>query len=185
MDNEKDFIEKAKNNPKVFGELYDQYYPRIFGYIFRITGDYAIACDITSETFLKVWMKIGGFRWKGVSISSWIFKIATNELNQYFRKKKYTAHTLLDLAIIDGDTRTNPAYVNDSTNETITRLDQAEEFMNLHQKLTMLPPKYQKVIALRYFEEMSIAQISQILAKKEGTVKSLLSRGLDRLKNNF
>ena len=185
MDNEKDFIEKAKNNPKVFGELYDQYYPRIFGYIFRITGDYAIACDITSETFLKVWMKIGGFRWKGVSISSWIFKIATNELNQYFRKKKYTPHTLLDLAIIDGDSRANPAYVNDSTNETITRLDQAEEFMNLHRKLTMLPPKYQKVIALRYFEEMSIAQIGQILDKKEGTVKSLLSRGLDRLKNNF
>jgi RNA polymerase sigma-70 factor, ECF subfamily len=100
LDNEKDFIEKAKNNPKVFGELYDQYYPRIFGYIFRITGDYAIACDITSETFLKVWMKIGGFRWKGISISSWIFKIATNELNQYFRKKKYTPHALLDLAIM-------------------------------------------------------------------------------------
>jgi RNA polymerase sigma-70 factor, ECF subfamily len=185
LDNEKDFIEKAKNNPKVFGELYDQYYPRIFGYIFRITGDYAVACDITSETFLKVWMKIGGFRWKGFSISSWIFKIATNELNQYFRKKKYTPHTLLDLAIIDRDTRANPPYVNDSTNETITRLDQAEEFMNLHRELTMLPSKYQTVIALRYFEEMSIAQISQILAKKEGTVKSHLSRGLDRLKNNF
>ena len=111
MGNERDFIEKAKNNPKVFGELYDQYYPRIFGYIFRITGDYAIACDITSETFLKVWMKIGGFRWKGISISSWIFKIATNELNQYFRKKKYAPHTLLDLAIIDRDRRAMPAFV--------------------------------------------------------------------------
>ena len=99
--NEEELIAIAKNNPKIFRELYDAYYPRIFGYIFRITGDHALACDITAEIFLKAWLKIGSFRWKGVSISSWFFKIATNELNQYFRKRKYSPRVLLDVSFVD------------------------------------------------------------------------------------
>jgi RNA polymerase sigma-70 factor (ECF subfamily) len=45
-----------------------------------------------------------------------------------------------------------------------------------------LPDKYRQVIALRYFEELSIREIADILHKKEGTIKSLLSRGLEKLK---
>ena len=167
----------AKTNPRVFGELYDLHYPRIFGYVFRITGDYALACDITSETFLKAWIKIGAFHWKGISISSWFFKIASNEVNQYFRKKKYAPRALLDLSVCDREALSKPGWFGDTSTETILHLDQAEEFRNLHQKLSMLPAKYRQVIALRYFEDMSIAQIGEILSKKEGTVKSLLSRG--------
>jgi RNA polymerase sigma-70 factor (ECF subfamily) len=175
----------ARTNPRVFGELYDLHYPKIFGYVFRMTGDYAVACDITSETFLKAWIKIGAFQWKGISISSWFFKIASNEINQYFRKKKYKPRTLMELSFFDREALSKPDWFSDASNETIFRLDQAEEFSNLHRKLTLLPAKYREVIALRYFEEMSIAQIGEILGKKEGTVKSLLSRGLDRLKNIF
>jgi RNA polymerase sigma-70 factor (ECF subfamily) len=159
--NEEEVIEKAKNNPKIFGELYDFYYPKIFGYIFRITGDHAIACDITSETFLKAWLKIGSFKWKGISISSWFFKIATNELNQYYRKKKYTPDVLLDSSIF-GESSGAPIDHDDESNAAAIKLDQADEFRDLYQKLKTLPPKYQKVIALRYFEEMSIKQVSEI-----------------------
>lgn len=185
MPSEKHFIEKAKDNPKFFGQLYDLYYPKIFGYIFRITGDYDLSGDITSETFLKAWIKIGSFKWKGISISSWFFKIATNELNQYFRKKKYTPFTLVDVSVFDRESPKALTCFSDETNATLTKLDQEDEFRNLHQKLKMLSPKYQKVIALRYFEEMSIKEIGEILGKKEGTVKSLLFRGLEKLKNIF
>lgn len=61
-------------------------------------------------------------------------------------------------------------------------MDQLEEFSRVRSLLQTLPPVYQQVIALRYFEELSIREIAQILRKKEGTVKSLLSRGLDKLK---
>ena len=185
MQSEKHFIEKAKNDPRVFGQLYDLYYPKIFRYIFRVTGNYTISCDITSETFLKAWIKIGLFKWRGISISSWFFKIATNELNQYFRKKKYTPFTLLDLSVFDGELHRGRTYFSDETNETITKLDEEDEFRNIHQKMKILSPKYQQVIALRYFEEMSIKEIGEILGKKEGTVKSLLFRGLEKLKNIF
>lgn len=175
----------ARTNPRVFGELYDLHYPRIFGYVFRITGDYALACDITSETFLKAWIKIGAFQWKGISISSWFFRIASNEVNQYFRKKKYAPRELLELSVCDREALSKSGWSNGGRGETIVRLEQVEEFRDLHLKLGMLPVKYQQVIALRYFEEMSIAQIGEVLSKKEGTVKSLLSRGLDKLKDFF
>jgi len=48
--------------------------------------------------------------------------------------------------------------------------------------LTRLPLKYQEAIALRYFEEKTVAEVAEILGKPEGTVKSLVSRGLERLR---
>jgi RNA polymerase sigma-70 factor (ECF subfamily) len=185
LHSEQYIIEKAKKDPKVFGQLYDEYYPKIFGYIFRVTGDYSTSCDITSETFLKAWMKINSFTWRGVSISSWFFKIATNELNQFFRKKKYTPYTLIDLSIIGLHSSDKKINFYNGINNAHTEMELKDEFRNVHQKLKMLSPKYQKVLVLRYFEEMSIKEISEIIDKKEGTVKSLLSRGLGKLKNIF
>ena len=170
MDSEKQLIERARHHPEAFGQLYDTYYPKIFGYVFRVTGNYALAADIVSETFLKAWLRIGSFKWKGISISSWFFKIATNELNQYFRKKKYIPSTLSDLSLVR------------ETNDTLAQMDRLEEFEYIQKMLQLLPPRYQQVIALRYFEELSIRDLSEILGKKEGTIKSLLSRGLDKLK---
>jgi len=183
--NEEELISIAKNNPRIFGELYDTYYPRIFGYIFRITGDHALACDITAETFLKAWLKIGSFQWKGVSISSWFFKIATNELNQYFRKKKYSPQVLRDLSYFDEEKQKIASCYDSENTEVTAKMDKADEFIQLRRKLNTLPPRYQTVLALRYFEELSIAEISHILVKKENTVRSLLSRGLEKLKILF
>jgi len=181
LQNEKHLIEEARVHPEAFGRIYDAFYPKIFGYLFRITGDYAVSCDICSETFLKAWINLSSFQWKGISISSWLFRIATNELNQYFRKKKYSPARLTDFFAFD-----RGFLQNQRTDEDISlKLDLGEEFSDLLQKMKTLPSKYQKVIALKYFEEMSIREIAEVLGKKEGTVKSLLSRGLEKLKNKF
>ncbi len=183
--NEEELISIAKNNPRVFGELYAADSPRICGYIIRSTGAHARACDITAETFLKAWLKIGSFQWKGVSISSWFFKIATNELNQYFRKKKYSPQILRDLSFFEEKKpKVDSCFVNEN-NEVTAKMDKADEFMQLRRKLNTLSPKYQAALTLRYFEELSIAEISHILGKKENTVKSLLSRGLEKLRILF
>ena len=60
-----------------------------------------------------------------------------------------------------------------------------DDFILIQKKLEKLPVKYQEVIALKYFEEKSIKEISEILGKKEGTVKSLISRGLQKLRDSF
>ena len=182
MRSEKELIGLAKVNPQVFGELYDAHYPRIFGYIYRITGDHALAGDIAAETFLKAFVRIGSFRWRGISISSWFFRIATNELNQYFRKKNYSPERLYDLSGVDAVAWARRHSIADESNDTVRRIDECEEFEHVRRLLLTLPEKYRQVISLRFFEELSIREIGEILGKKEGTVKSLLSRGLERLK---
>ena len=53
LEEEKELVERAKKYPEAFGELYDIYYSKIFGYILKRVADIEIAQDITSETFLK------------------------------------------------------------------------------------------------------------------------------------
>jgi RNA polymerase sigma-70 factor (ECF subfamily) len=62
-------------------------------------------------------------------------------------------------------------------------LERYKDYLKIQASLRKLPAKYQEVIALKYFEEKKIREIGVILNKKEGTVKSLLSRGLEQLKN--
>jgi RNA polymerase sigma-70 factor (ECF subfamily) len=181
LNDEEQLIKQAKIDSKAFGQLYEVYYPKIFAYVFRVSGDYNTSRDIASETFAKAYIKISSFKWKGISISSWFFRIATNELNQYFRKKKYTPFTLIDLSVYKEISLDNT--FTDETNTTLSNMYIAEDFKNVQKQLRALRPVYQKVIALKYFEEMTIKEISEILGKKEGTIKSLLSRGIDQLRN--
>jgi RNA polymerase sigma-70 factor (ECF subfamily) len=74
------------------------------------------------------------------------------------------------------------ANPSDEITEAEEEMSRREEFLRLHKTLTGLPLKYQEVISLRFFEKKSIKDISQILGKKEGTVKSLLHRGLEQLR---
>ena len=180
MTTEEELIEHAKTDPNAFGELYDRYYGKIFNYSFRVTGNYQVACDIAGETFAKAFMRINSFKWKGISISSWLFKIATNELNQYFRRKRYSPYSLAAVGpdVVAGGLKT----FSDESNETIGAIYMTETFRTVQQALQRLPPDYQKVIALKYYENLSIREISEILGRKEGTIKSLLSRAIERLR---
>ena len=174
---EKELLEKIHADPKQFGALFDYYYQPIFGYVYRRVTDYDLASDITAETFLKALLKIRSFRWKGISISSWLYRIATNEVNQFFRKKKYNPEKLG--SIISGEI----FLVQDSSRQELEdELARHEEFIHVQQKLKKLDTKYQEVIALRFFEGKDNKQIAEILDKPEGTIKSLLSRAIEKLK---
>jgi RNA polymerase sigma-70 factor (ECF subfamily) len=72
-----------------------------------------------------------------------------------------------------------------SDEEIVEELARHEEFLGVQRALKMLDIKYQEVIALRYFEAKDNAQISEILGKPEGTVKSLLSRGIEKLRGRL
>ena|ERR1700743_1372436 len=178
-------IEQCRNDPAAFGQVFDYWYRPIFGYVMRRTGDYELSKDIAAETFLKALLKISSFQWRGVSLSAWLYRIATNELNQYYRSSKYKPQSLQQLL-------ENPQlekllhYPADDERELMeTELKAYNDYNLIREKLPLLDIKYQEVIALRYFEQKTNTEISQILDKNEGTVKSLLSRGLEKLRNMF
>ena len=183
QEEEKLLINEVKTNNESFVKLYDYYYPKILGYCFRRTLDLNLSKDITSETFLKAFIGIAKYQWKGVPFSSWLFRIASNEMNMLDRKKKYSPDLLTDFKERGLFDVVDKASLDEEKNEVGKQLQQSKDFVNVQQKLLLLPVKYQEVIALKYFEEKSIKEIVEILAIKEGTIKSLLSRGIEKLKN--
>jgi len=182
---EKLLLEKVKKDPKKFGVLFDQYYNKIFGYVLRRTLNYDLAGDVVAETFLKAFLKINSFKWQGISISSWLFRIATNEMNYYYRKQKYSPRSLDFLLDNDEFDIRNPESLEEERARIEEEIKDHNNFIEVQKKLEKLPIKYQEVIALKYFEEKSIKEISEIVNKKEGTVKSLISRGLQKLRDSF
>src|SRR5258707_12587942 len=143
---EKKLLENIHTDKNQFGILFDHYYQSIFGYAFRRVADYDLARDISAETFLKAFLKINSFEWKGIPLSSWLYRIATNEVNQYFRKQKYKPEQLG--SIIKG---ANSILVDNGREELEEELKKHREFLGVQRNLKNLDTKYQEVIALRYF----------------------------------
>jgi len=174
---EKKLIQRAKQDPEVFGQLYDRYYPQIFGYILKRVAHLEIAKDVTSETFFKALRKLWQFHWQNVPFSCWLYRIANNEIANYFRKNKIKTIPLENVP--------EPISIYNLENEIIEsekELEKHQDFLILHEKITELSIKYQEVITLRFFEKKKIREIAQILDRKEGTIKSQIHRALKELK---
>jgi RNA polymerase sigma-70 factor (ECF subfamily) len=180
---EAQLIEQCRTDPAAFGQVFDVCYKPVFGYVMRRTGDYDLSKDIAAETFLKAFLKIGNFQWRGIRLSSWLYRIATNELNQYYRSSKYKPQSLQQL--LENPQMEKLLHENAENEREIMEqeIKAYNDYNLIRQNLLKLDVKYQEVVALRYFEQKTNAEISEILGKNEGTVKSLLSRGLEKLRN--
>ncbi|MBI5122395.1 sigma-70 family RNA polymerase sigma factor [Candidatus Roizmanbacteria bacterium] len=179
---EKTLIEKAKNDPQAFGQLYSIYYSRILNYVIHRTASVATAQDITSEVFYKVMTQLHRFQWRDIPFSVWVYKIASNEVANSFRSKEKKFYSLEWLT---EKKHFEPVGVNDLEQEIV----EAEEdvfkhhnFIKVHTQLLNLPLLYQEVIVLRFFEKKKIAEISEITGKNINTIKSLLARGIVKLR---
>jgi RNA polymerase sigma-70 factor, ECF subfamily len=183
--NEEKLLKEIENDSRKFGEFYEAYYKKIFAYIFRRTGDYDAAKDIAAETFLKAYTGIAKFKWRNISILYWLYRIATNELNKYFNYRKYTPESLSRIQEEYGFDITD--YSNAETEKIMLddELEMHRDYLRINDLIRKLDIKYQDVISLRFFEKKSIKEIAIILDKKEGTIKSLLSRGVDKLKEGI
>jgi len=182
IDQEQKLIERAKTDGAAFGELYDACYPKILNYIFRRTRDTQIAEDITAEVFIKALEQIDRFTWRGLPFSAWLYRIASHEIANYFRGK-HTKNISLELMMEEQGFEPADDYdVETSLIEAQTKIERHELFIVVQEQLLALPLKYQEVSSLRYFEKKSIAEISQIMNKRQGTIKSLLSRGTKKLR---
>ncbi len=178
--NEFELINKIKEKPGLFSELFKIYYKPIFGYIFRRTGSFDDSADIAADTFLKAFTHIKNFSYKGISIKVWLYRIAINELNQFYRHKK-KHNTLFERLNFNKNELFKTYFIQDKE-KLETEFEKHNQFMSVLKALKTLPNKYQEPISLRYFEGFDNKEIAEILNIKEGTLKSLLSRGLNKLR---
>ncbi|MDD5648746.1 MAG: sigma-70 family RNA polymerase sigma factor [Dehalococcoidia bacterium] len=178
---EKELVKRAQHSPEAFGELYEVYYRRIFNYALKRTANVQLALDITSITFLKAFSQIKKYHWRDVPFAAWLYRIASNEVNDHYRReggrRVSSIESIADLA--------DTSDYSDEINQAEEELSRHEEFIMLHQKISELPFIYQEVIALKFFEKKKIREMVKILGKKEGTIKSLLHRGVEKLREKM
>ena len=134
---------------------------------------------MTSEVFFKALKNLGKFHWRDVPFSSWLYRIAAHEIANHFRKNKQEQFCLKE--VYNSISISNPSAETELL-EAEAEIKRHEEFLTLHQSIFKLSIKYQEVIMLRFFENKQIRETGEILGKREGTVKSLLHRGLKKLR---
>ena len=177
---EPELLNKIRDNPADFSGIFKLYYKPIFGYIFRRTGNFDDTADIAADTFFKAFTHIRNFSYKGISIKVWLYRIATNEVNQFFRQRQ-KHNSLFDRVDFDNNDLFRN-YLHHDKEELEVELQKHNQFLTVLHALKTLPNKYQEVISLRYFEGKGNKEIVEILNINEGTLKSLLSRGVEKLR---
>lgn len=170
LQTELQLVEAAKLQPEKFGALYDAYYKTIFVFIYRRTDNEDITADLTSQVFLKALMNIKKYEYKGVPFSAWLFRIALNEVNMFFRKTNTSRVVSIDTSgLVQLTNEVSDSYTEEQVQQmmlTIKELE-AEEI---------------QLIELRFFENNSFAEIAGIVGTTEGNAKVKLYRILDKLK---
>lgn len=180
---EQALIERAKEDPHAFGELFDKYYDAILNYVVHRTANISLAEELTSNTFFKALKKINSFKWRNVPFSAWLYRIASNEINGYYRKNKNRIYSTIEES--HESIEDNLSLADKEIKREEYEIASNMLFLELHNSIKELKYKYQEVVVLKYFEKKNIAEISEITGKPEGTVKSLLHRGLSQLKEKI
>lgn len=183
LNQEKALIEQARKDPEGFGKLFDYYYNDILNYCIRRTEDVALAQDIASTVFFKAYKKLWQFKWQGLPFIAWLYRIANNEIKSHYRKSSSFHSSLEEMREEAGF---EPSVMDDVEEEIIAaeeKLERHQQFLEVKEQMDLLDPKYQEVLHLRFFQKLKIDQIAQVLNKKPGTVKSLVSRGLAKLRH--
>lgn len=169
-------IQRACSDPDAFAKLYLLHYQDVFYYCVRRLFDRHSAEDVTSIVFFKVMHNLGFFDGRATDFRSWLFRIATNAVNDHLRSAKRRAH-VVEKAVIH--MRAKSVFVIDCDEELL------EKKALLKQALLSLKPKYQTVITLRFFENMKLTEIAACLGKKPSTVRSWLQRATVKLRNKL
>jgi RNA polymerase sigma-70 factor (ECF subfamily) len=173
-------VERAKTDPQAFGELYESYYSRMLNYIYRRTLDLALSEELTSNTFFKAIRGLKKYRNRG-SFRGWLYRIATNEIRMHWRSRR--THRENDPRWKEELHRIYFTARQSETPEEI--VERMRQFVLLHESLRRLPQRYHTVLVLRYFEGLPLGEIAKVLDKRIGTVKSLVHRGLKRLRDQI
>ena len=151
------------HNKRAFGRLVEKYQSPIRRFFLNQTGgNEPLSDDLAQETFLKAWLNIGQFR-GAANFSTWLYRIAYNVFYDYTRSHKITEE--IDQAV---------ALRQANSGDTALQLD-------LQQAQSILSPAERSCITLQLMEGQPIDKISEITEMAEGTVKSHLSRGKQKL----
>ena len=163
MQDEESLVRRAQqHDQEAFAQLYEEHFDKIYRYVTLRIGNETEAEDMTQQVFLNALQSISSFKWKGIPFSAWLFRIAHNQVVDYFRSKKRTT-VPLDESLIISNSKDNPQSV----------VEQKLDIEQLVLATKGLTDAQREVISLRFAGELSIVQVAKAMGKSQGAVKAL------------
>jgi RNA polymerase sigma-70 factor (ECF subfamily) len=155
------------HNKSAFDQLVRKYQSQVRRFFLNQTcGDKELSDDLAQDTFIKAYTSLNSFK-GAANFSTWLYRIAYNVFFDYIRSQKPTS----DLEVVTTDAE----YSNEQQ-------DLARK-MDVYAALEQLKEAERTCITLFYMEELEIKKIAEITGMAEGTVKSHLSRGKEKMAN--
>lgn len=173
---ESDLVEMAKSDPEAFGELYERYVDRIFNYIYYRTGSREDAEDLTAQVFHRALKHIVKYEDRGLPFTAWLYRIGHNLIVNWHRdRKRRKMVSIDDVAPQKLATRKGPELFAEKNDDNAMLLA----------AISALPEDRQQLLYLKYLENMSNAEIGEVLGRSEGAIKSLYYRTLLNLRTEI
>lgn len=172
-----ELVQRAcKGDEEAFRVLHDKYRSKIYYLVLKIVNNPTDAEDVTIEAFGKAFKNIKQYVPR-YAFSSWLFKIATNNSIDYCRRKRLLQK---DYEEVGSEIVSKEPIINTALDPE-QQLIREQNIERLRHLVTNLRPQYQRLVQLRYFDELSYEEISVTLDLPMGTVKAQLFRARNML----
>jgi RNA polymerase sigma-70 factor, ECF subfamily len=165
----------SQGDQDAFGALYARYVERIFNYVYYRTGNVHDAEDLTARVFYRALHHIQHYTDRGVPFSAWLYRIAHNLIANWHRDRSRHQEIPLD----DAPTL---HYKGEPPEVALMQGQDQDAVLKL---IRHLPAERQHLLILKFVEQMSNAEIGQIMGRSEGAVKSLYHRTLLTLRDDL
>lgn len=152
-----------------FGQIYDLYFDKLYRFVFYRVNHQETAEDLVAETFIRVWNKIREVS-DAAAFNGWVYQIARNLVIDHYRTRKST----VDLVELENVL----TYEDNAVQKADLGFDQ-REFLEAAKKLS---PDQQTVVKLKFIDELTNEEISQVLNKSEGAIRVIQHRALAALR---
>lgn len=173
IEEEFEWVQNAQKDISAFSLLYDKYYVQIFRFIYSRVETQEEAADLCSETFLKAMHGIKKYSYKGVPFKSWLYKIALNEVRQYYRNQNKQRVLYLDDQLVM------------NLKDDVQSSDLEFNLEILKKSFAILDNDELELLDLKYFRKKPYKEISVVLEISESNAKVKVFRIVQKLKNQF
>ncbi|AGT30592.1 RNA polymerase sigma factor SigW [Geobacillus genomosp. 3] len=171
-----------KGDQNAYADLVDLYKDKIYRLCYRMLGNRHEAEDAAQEAFIRAYIHIDKYN-PDMKFSTWLYRIATNLTIDKLRKRKPDVYLDEELNGTDGLTMQAQLPSREmSPEEAVESLELQE---TVQRAIEQLPEKYRSVLVLKYIEDLSLQEISEILELPVGTVKTRLHRGREALRRQL
>jgi len=163
VQDEKNLVQKARQGDKeAFAQLYESHFDKIYRYVVIKIGNRTEAEDMTQQVFIKAYESIGSYQYQGFPFSSWLFRIAHNQIVDYIRKESKKPTVQLDESLpIMGES--------DPQGEVELKIN-IEQVVIATKQLTRAQ---REVVSLRFAGGLSISEVAKVMGRSENAVKAL------------